>query len=113
MISPCSARSPSESHEPPTLLAAMRIAVSGVRRSWASDASSALFSCSLCRVSSAAVRSSSRCARSMAMATTPARASSVPASTGRPEAARTPTGFVPTLNGTSRTAVPSGETVMR
>ena len=42
---------------PCRLLAATRIAVSGVRRSWPSDASSAVFSSSLCRVSSAALRS--------------------------------------------------------
>ena len=51
----------------------------------------------------AAFRSSRRCARSIAIATTPASASSVPASTGRPAAARTPIGLVPTRSGTSRT----------
>ena len=88
------------------LLAAMRIAVSGVRRSWPSEASSAVFSCSLCRVSSPALRSSRNCARSIAIATTPASVSSVPASTGRPAAASRPIGFVPTRSGTSRMVPP-------
>ena len=88
------------------LLAAMRIAVSGVRRSCPSDASSAVFSCSLCRVSSPALRSSRNCARSIAIATTPASVSRVPASTGRPAAARRPIGLVPTRSGTSRTDLP-------
>ena len=37
------------------LLAAIRIAVSGVLRSWLSEASSAVLSCSLCRVNSASL----------------------------------------------------------
>ena len=48
------------------------MAVSGVRRSCPSDASSAVFSSSLWRVSSPALRSSRNCARSIAIATTPA-----------------------------------------
>ena len=76
------ARSSAVSHEALMLLAATRMAVSGVRRSWPSDASSAVFSSSLWRVSSAALRSSRNCARSIAMATTPPSVSSVPGSIG-------------------------------
>ena len=47
---------------PGDCVAATRMAVSGVRRSWPSDASSADFSSSLCRASSAALRSSRNCA---------------------------------------------------
>jgi hypothetical protein len=54
--------------------------VSGVRRSWLIDASRADFSSSLWRASSACFRSSRNWARSIAMATTPASASSVPGS---------------------------------
>ncbi len=51
----------------------------------------------------AALRSSRNCARSIPMATTPARASRVPGSTGRPAAASSPIGLVPTRSGTRRT----------
>ena len=53
MTSRCSARSAGVSDGASTLLAATRIAVSGVRRSWLIEASSADFSWSLCRANSA------------------------------------------------------------
>ena len=74
----CSRPSSAVSHDALMLLAATRMAVSGVRRSCPSDASSAVFNSSLWRVSSAALRSSRNCARSMAIATTPPSVSSVP-----------------------------------
>ena len=83
----CSRRSCSSGHDACRLLAATRIAVSGVRRSWPSEASSADFSSSLWRARSAALRSSRNCARSIAIAARPATASSVRASIGRPAAA--------------------------
>ena len=95
------------------LLAAIRIAVSGVRRSWLSDASSAVFSCSLCRVNSPAFRSSRNAARSMAIATTPASVSSVPASTGRPAAASSPMGLVPDAQGHEPDDLPVRRSVVR
>ena len=73
----CSRRSRSSGHDACRLLAATRIAVSGVRRSWPSEASSADFSASLWRARSAALRSSRNCARSIAIAASPAIASRV------------------------------------
>ncbi len=102
----CSRRSSSFGHDAWRFVAATRMAVSGVRRSWAIDASSADFSSSLRRDSSAAFRSSRNCARSTAIAATPPSASSVPASTGRPATASRPTALAPNRSGTSSTAWP-------
>ena len=80
------------------------IAVNGVLRSWLSDASSVAASSAFCRASSDASRSAMNCARSIAIATTPATASKVPMSSVGVSAASSPTARVPCRRGTINTS---------
>ena len=92
----------SVSHDACRLPAATRIVVSGVRRSCASEASSVDLNSALRWASSAWRRSSRKWMRSIAMATTLPRVSSVSVSIARPAVARMPSARVPSLSGTRR-----------
>ena len=105
IAAPACARRSSAGRSPRRFSTATRIAVSGVRRSWLSEASSVAARSAFCRTSSAASRSPRNCARSIAIATTPATASSVPMSRPAWPPRQQPTARVPCRSGTSDTSL--------